>query len=109
MVSRSRSLLMRLGLKWAIKMIELITKDDVRQAIERYNCCGYVEERADILFKAITDIPSVNSKLHELVVYALNILNEAWGNNEIDCTKYKILWNAISLIEEYFLHTNKEY
>lgn len=100
---------MGLGLKWAIKMIELITKDDVRQAIERYNCCGYVEEKADTLFEAITDIPSVNSKLHELVVYALNVLNETWDNNEIDYTKYKILWNAISLIEEYFLHTDKEY
>lgn len=91
------------------KMTELITKDNVIQTIERYNCCGYVEEKAETLFEAIADIPSVNSKLHELVVYALNILNETWDNNEIDYTKYKILWNAISLIEEYFLHTNKEY
>ena len=90
-------------------MTELITKDDAIQVIERYNCCGYVEEKADTLFEAIADIPSVNSKLHELVVYALNVLNEPWNSDEIDYTKYKILWNAISLIEEYFLHTDKEY
>lgn len=83
-------------------MIELITKDNAIQAIERYNCCGYVEEKAETLFEAITDISSVNSKLHELVVYALNVLNETWNSDEIDYTKYKILWNAISFIEEYF-------
>ena len=91
------------------KMTELITKDNVIQTIERYNCCGYVEEKADTLFEAIADIPSVNSKLRELVVYALNVLNEIWDSDEIDYNKYKILWNAISLIEEYLLHTDKEY
>lgn len=40
MVLKNHFLLMELELKWVSKMTELITKDNVIQAIERYNCCG---------------------------------------------------------------------